>query len=131
MPQPVHSIAAICIGASAGATLRWLASSWLNPLFSGLPLGTLAVNLAGGYLMGLALAFFSLRADLAPWWPLLVITGFLGALTTFSAFSAEVAMMIREGRLMWACLTIGAHVVGSLVMTFLGLATVSLTQRLS
>lgn len=121
----IQSTIAICVGACAGALLRWMANVYLNPLFSHLPLGTLTVNLAGSYLIGLFIAFFSLRTDLASYWPLLVITGFLGSLTTFSAFSGEVALMLRDRQLAWACLTIGAHVLGSLAMTFLGLATLS------
>lgn len=97
----------------------------LNALFPAIPLGTLAANLIGGYLIGVALAVFTHYPSFAPEWRLLVITGFLGGLTTFSTFSAEVTVLIQEGRILWATGAISAHVIGSLVMTMLGLATVS------
>lgn len=121
----LNSILAICIGASLGAVLRWLLGLSLNALFSTIPLGTLAANLIGGYLIGMALAIFTQHPGLAPEWRLLVITGFLGGLTTFSTFSAEVTVLIQEGRILWAVGAISVHVIGSLMMTMLGLATVS------
>ncbi|MBK6959384.1 MAG: fluoride efflux transporter CrcB [Nitrosomonas sp.] len=120
-----NSILAICIGASLGAVLRWLLGMSLNALFPAIPLGTLVANLIGGYLIGVALAIFANHPGFAPEWRLLVITGFLGGLTTFSTFSAEVTVLIQEGRILWATGAISAHVIGSLVMTMLGLATVS------
>jgi len=123
------SLLAISAGASAGAIARWLLGLWLNALFPAIPPGTLAANLVGGYLIGLALAAFAQLPGLAPEWRLLVITGFLGGLTTFSTFSAEVTTLLQQGRLAWAGAAISAHVVGSLVMTLLGLATVSVFQR--
>ncbi|SNX61477.1 camphor resistance protein CrcB [Nitrosomonas ureae] len=120
-----NSIFAICIGASLGAVLRWLLGMSLNALFPTIPLGTLAANLIGGYLIGVALAIFANHPGFAPEWRLLVITGFLGGLTTFSTFSAEVTVLIQEGRILWAVGAISAHVIGSLLMTMLGLATVS------
>ena len=126
----LHSILAISIGASAGAVLRWLLGLSLNSLFPTLPPGTLAANLIGGYLIGLAIAFFAGHPGLAPEWRLMIITGFLGGLTTFSTFSAETTMLFREGRLIWAGLAISIHVIGSLVMTMVGLATVTLIQRI-
>ncbi|WP_103967618.1 fluoride efflux transporter CrcB [Nitrosomonas ureae] len=120
-----NSILAICIGASFGAVLRWLLGMSLNALFPAIPLGTLAANLIGGYLIGVALAIFANHPGFAPEWRLFVITGFLGGLTTFSTFSAEVTVLIQEGRIFWATGAISAHVIGSLVMTMLGLATVS------
>lgn len=121
----LNSILAISVGASLGAVLRWLLGVFLNALFPIIPLGTLAANLIGGYLIGVALAIFTHHPGLAPEWRLLVITGFLGGLTTFSSFSAEVTTLIQEGRILWATGAISAHVIGSLVMTILGLATVS------
>lgn len=121
----LNSILAICIGASLGAVLRWLLGLSLNALFPTIPLGTLAANLIGGYLIGMALAIFTQHPGLAPEWRLLVITGFLGGLTTFSTFSAEVTVLIQEGRILWAVGAISVHVIGSLMMTMLGLATVS------
>jgi CrcB protein len=126
----VHSILAISIGASAGAVLRWLLGLSLNSLFPTLPPGTLAANLSGGYLIGLAIALFAGHPGLAPEWRLLIITGFLGGLTTFSTFSAEVTALLQQGRLVWAGLAISAHVLGSLIMTMLGIATVTLMQRI-
>ena len=126
----VHSILAISIGASAGAVLRWLLGLSLNSLFPTLPPGTLAANMSGGYLIGLAIALFAGHPGLAPEWRLLIITGFLGGLTTFSTFSAEVTALLQQGRLVWAGLAISAHVLGSLIMTMLGIATVTFMQRI-
>jgi len=126
----LHSILSISIGASTGAVLRWLLGLSLNSLFPTLPPGTLAANLLGGYLIGLAIAFFAGHPGLAPEWRLMIITGFLGGLTTFSTFSAEVTVLVQEGRLIWAGLAASIHVIGSLAMTTLGFATVALLQRL-
>ncbi len=113
------------MGASLGAVLRWLLGMSLNALFPAIPPGTLAANLIGGYLIGVALAVFAHHPGLTPEWRLFVITGFLGGLTTFSTFSAEVTVLIQEGRILWAAGAIGAHLIGSLLMTMLGLATVA------
>jgi len=121
-----NSILAISAGASLGAVLRWLLGSGLNALFPAIPPGTLAANLLGGYLIGLAVAFFGQHAGLAPEWRLFVITGFLGGLTTFSTFSAEVTSLLQQGRLLWAGGAIATHVLGSLAMTLLGMATFTL-----
>jgi len=126
----LHSIIAISVGASAGAVLRWLLGLALNAVFPTIPLGTLAANLIGGYLIGLAMAVFTTLPGLAPEWRLLVITGFLGGLTTFSTFSAEVTVLLQQGRYLWAGAAISVHVAGSLLMTMLGLATVVLVQRI-
>jgi CrcB protein len=123
------SLLVISLGASAGAIARWLLGIGLNGLFPALPPGTLAANLIGGYLIGLAVGVFSQHPGLAPEWRLLVMTGFLGGLTTFSTFSAEVTGLLQQGRLGWAAATISAHVVGSLVLTLAGLATVTALQR--
>ena len=123
------SLLAVCAGASAGAALRWLLGLILNPLFPLLPLGTLAVNWLGGYLIGLALSLFACFPALGAEWRLAVVTGFLGALTTFSAFSAEVAALIQQGRLLWAGGAVALHVCGSLAMTFLGMGTFSLLRH--
>ena len=125
-----NSLAAICLGASLGAVLRWLLGMSLNALFPAIPPGTLVANLIGGYLIGVALAVFAHHPGLAPEWRLFVITGFLGGLTTFSTFSAEVTTLIQEGRMLWALGAISAHVIGSLIMTMLGLATVSTFKTL-
>ena len=123
------SILAISVGAAAGAILRWLLGTVLNSLFPAIPLGTLSANLAGGYLIGVAMTLFASLPGLAPEWRLLVITGFLGGLTTFSTFSAEVTLLLQQGRFLWAGAAISAHVAGSLLMTLLGIATVVVAQR--
>ncbi len=125
----LNSILAISAGASAGAVVRWLLGRSLNALFPALPPGTLVANLLGGYLIGLAMAIFAGMPGLAPEWRLLIITGFLGGLTTFSTFSAEVTTLLQQGRLLWAGTAISIHVAGSLIMTILGLATVALCKR--
>lgn len=126
----LHPIIAISVGASAGAVLRWLLGIALNAVFPTIPLGTLAANLIGGYLIGLAMAVFASLPGLAPEWRLLIITGFLGGLTTFSTFSAEVTVLLQQGRYLWAGAAISVHVAGSLLMTMLGLATVVFVQRI-
>jgi len=118
-----QSIAAISLGASLGAVLRWTFGILLNPMYSAIPLGTVCANLLGGYLIGLALAVFEQHAEIAPEWRLLIITGFLGGLTTFSTFSAEVTKMLHDGSFALAFGTILIHVVGSIMLTILGIYT--------
>jgi CrcB protein len=117
--------AAVGTGAALGALLRWQLSAWLNPLSDGVPAGTLAANLIGGYLVGVAVAWFAQHPDISPAWRLFAITGFLGGLTTFSTFSAEVVGLLQQGRMGMAVITSGLHLFGSLVATFAGWATVS------
>ena len=124
----LRSLLAISVGASLGAILRWLLGTACNALFPTIPPGTWLANMLGGYLIGVALAFFAGHPGLAPEWRLLVITGFLGGLTTFSTFSAEVVTLLQQGRLGWAGLAISAHLFGSLLMTLLGLASVALLR---
>lgn len=119
-------VLAVCVGASLGAILRWKISVTLNALFPEIPPGTWLANMLGGYLIGIAIAFFSQHSAVDPEWRLLVIKGFLGGLTTFSTFSAEVVTLLQEGRLMWAGIATLAHVIGSLGMTWLGMASVGL-----
>lgn len=121
----LQSLLAISLGASLGAMLRWLLGLGLNNLFPALPMGTLLANLLGGYLIGLSIAWFAHHPDLPVAWRLLVITGFLGGLTTFSTFSAEVIALLQQGRALLAVSAIVLHVAGSLLMTLLGLATAS------
>jgi CrcB protein len=116
-------VLAISIGAACGALLRWQLGVRLNSLLPVLPPGTLAANLIGGYIIGVAIAYLSQAPNLAPEWRLLIITGFCGGLTTFSTFSAEVVTSLQEGRLTWALATIAVHVIGSLTMTMAGLAS--------
>lgn len=122
------AIFAISIGSAAGALLRWQLGVRMNSVLPPLPLGTLAANLVGGYIIGLAVAYLAEAPNLAPEWRLFIITGFCGGLTTFSTFSAEVVMRIQQGQLTWAFATIATYLVGSLVMTFAGIATVRLLK---
>ncbi|WP_148715628.1 fluoride efflux transporter CrcB [Chitinolyticbacter meiyuanensis] len=114
----------IGLGAALGAWARWGLSVMLNPLFPALPMGTLAANWVGGYLMGIALGVFSLWQTLPDEFKLLVTTGFLGGLTTFSTFSAEITTLMLRQQPLWALGGIMAHVAGSLTLTWLGLRTV-------
>ncbi len=106
-----------------GAVLRWGFGLWLNPLLPQLPLGTLAANLLGGYLIGLSVAFFELHQGLAPEWRLLIITGFLGGLTTFSTFSAETVTLLLREQYAWSVALVAVHLGGSLLLTVLGIHT--------
>ncbi len=124
------SIGAIGLGAALGALLRWYFATRLNAAFPQLPPGTLAANILGAYLIGIAMAVFLAFPALSPLWRLLIVTGFLGGLTTFSTFSAEVVTALLEGRSMWALSTVATHVIGSVVMTLLGVGTVRLVRSL-
>jgi CrcB protein len=117
----LSSIAAVGLGAAVGAWLRWGLAAALNPVFPTIPLGTLAANLVGGLLMGIAMEVITRHALLAPEARLLVTTGFLGGLTTFSTFSAEVTTLLVRREWMWGALTIGLHVAGSVALTIVGL----------
>lgn len=122
------AVAAICIGASFGALARWGLGLWLSP--GGLiPWGTLAANLIGGYAVGLAVAYFLARGDLAHEWRLFAVTGILGGLTTFSTFSAEVTELMMRGDYANGALLAFAHLAGSLLLTFAGFATFQLATR--
>jgi len=123
------SILAISLGAALGALLRWQLGAKLNSIFPALPPGTLVANLIGGYIIGLAIAYFAYAPDISPAWRLFIITGFCGGLTTFSTFSAEVITLLQEGRLTWAMGAIATHVSGSLLMTLAGLATWHLVRH--
>jgi len=97
----LYAFLAVGIGAAIGAWLRWGLGLWLNPAVPELPLGTLSANLVGGYLIGLAIAFFMQNPGISPEWRLLIITGFLGGLTTFSTFSAETVTLLMRGQYAW------------------------------
>lgn len=125
----LSSMLAIATGAALGALARWGLGLWLNGLFTAIPPGTLVANLVGGYLAGLALPLFLAHPEVAPAWRLFVLTGFLGGLTTFSAFSGEVAVLLQQGRMLMAAGAIGLHVAGSLAMTLAGFASVELLRR--
>lgn len=120
---------AIGLGASIGAWIRWGLGLWLNPVLPTLPMGTLAANLVGGYLIGLAVAFFMQHPGLSPEWRLLIITGFLGGLTTFSTFSVETVTLLMRGQYAWGSAMIATHLGGSLLMTVLGLQTFKWWQQ--
>jgi CrcB protein len=122
------SILAVAIGATLGSLLRWQLGTRLNSIFPTIPPGTLAANLIGAYVVGLGIAFFATFSAISPEWRLLVITGFCGGLTTFSTFSAEITTLLQQGRISWALGAVAAHVVGSVVMTFAGIATVYLLK---
>lgn len=106
-----------------GAWLRWGLGLWLNPLFPTLPIGTLVANLLGGYLIGVAMAFFASYTGLPPEARLLVITGFLGGLTTFSTFSAEIFTLLSRQQWGWGVTSVFLHLAGSVLMTGLGVLT--------
>jgi len=112
---------AVFCGAGLGALLRWWLGGWLNPVFPTVPLGTVAANLVGGLLIGVASTFFNHHGALPPEWRLLTITGFLGGLTTFSTFSVEVVGLISRQEYWWALGTASLHLFGSLALTLLGM----------
>lgn len=116
-------ILALSVGGSLGTLLRWWLGTTLNAHFPTIPPGTLAANLVGGYVVGLAVAFFATYPALAPEWRLFVITGFCGGLTTFSTFSAEVVTLLQQGQALWALTAAATHLFGSLLMTFAGIGT--------
>ena len=124
-----RAIAAVSLGASLGALLRWWLGTMLNAHFPAIPPGTLAANLIGGYVVGVAVAGFATYPGLPPEWRLFVITGFCGGLTTFSTFSAEVVTLMQQGRAAWAMGAAAAHLLGSVVMTLAGIGTVVLIRR--
>jgi CrcB protein len=120
------AVAAICIGASLGALARWRLGLWLNTAGALIPWGTLAANLIGGYLVGVCVAMFQAWPELDPAWRLALVTGFLGGLTTFSSFSAEVVGMLMQQRYLLALGTTALHLLGSLCLTVLGIQTASI-----
>jgi CrcB protein len=122
-------VVAVGGGAALGAWLRWWLGAVLNPVFPTVPLGTLAANLIGGYLMGIALAMLSHFEALPPEVRLLMTTGFLGGLTTFSTFSGEAAVLLVRAQFGWAAVLALAHVVGSVAMTFAGIGSMRLLLR--
>lgn len=119
------SIVLIAVGAALGALLRWLLGLGLNALFPAVPPGTLAANLIGAYLVGLAFPLLRDHPDWGAAWALFVVTGFLGGLTTFSSFSLEVALLLQQGRMLLAAAAMAAHVLGTLALTLAGFATVA------
>jgi fluoride exporter len=122
--MPWSGILAVGGGAAVGAWMRWGLGIALNPMFPTVPLGTLAANLIGGLLMGFAMELMTRHAVLPPEAQLLVTTGFLGGLTTFSTFSAEVVTLLLRREWLWGSVAIGGHVVGSLALTIVGILLV-------
>ena len=116
----VRSFIAVGTGAAIGAWMRWGLSVWLNPSPSPIPLGTLAANLVGGYVIGIALGWITYRPGVSPEWRLFLVTGLLGGLTTFSTFSAEAFHLLQRGALGWLGLHVLVHVTGSVLMTWAG-----------
>lgn len=125
------TIVAIAFGASVGALLRWQLGERLNALSSTIMPGTLSANLIGAYVIGVCMAFFATCPTISPIWRMLLVTGFCGGLTTFSTFSAEVVVLLQQGRLLWAASVVAMHVVGSVAMTFAGIATLLLFRNAS
>ncbi|HEY4971219.1 MAG TPA: fluoride efflux transporter CrcB [Steroidobacteraceae bacterium] len=120
-----RSFIAVSVGGVLGCLLRWCLAMFLNRYLPTIPPGTLAANLIGCYIIGMALAIFTVYPHFAPEWRLFVTTGFCGGLTTFSTFSAEVVLLLQSGRTVWAMGAVAAHLLGSLFMTFAGIATVT------
>ena len=127
--MPVYGFVSVGVGAAVGAWLRWWLSNVLNPIVPMLPLGTLVSNLVGGYLIGLVLGYIEHFQALSPELRLLITTGFLGGLTTFSTFSAESTALLMRQEYAWASVLIGGHVVGSILMTLLGVGTIALLKN--
>lgn len=115
---------AVGVGAACGAWLRWGLGLWLGTASLRLNLGTLAANLIGGYLVGMALAFFGTHPQLSPEWRLFAVTGFLGGLTTFSTFSGESMLLLQRGDYGWALVHGAAHLLGALGCCVAGFATI-------
>ena len=122
--MPWGGILAVGGGAAIGAWLRWGFGILLNPLFPTVPLGTLSANLLGGLLMGFAMELIVRHAVFTPELRLLVTTGFLGGLTTFSTFSAEIVTLLMRKEYLWGTITIASHLIGSLALTFAGILLV-------
>lgn len=114
---------AVGLGAATGAWLRWGLSVWMNGWLAQLPMGTLTANLGGGYLIGIALAFFGSHPAIPDAWRLFAITGFLGGLTTFSTFSAEAVILLQRGEYAWTLMHTLLHLVGSVLLCIAGFAS--------
>jgi len=124
----LKAILAISLGAAVGAVLRWALGLKLNSLYPEIPPGTLAANLIGAYIIGVAIAYFATAPTIATEWRLVIITGFCGGLTTFSTFSAEVVALLQQGRMAMAGGIIAIHVIGSVTMTLLGIGSYALAN---
>jgi CrcB protein len=124
-----RAMVAVAVGGVLGCLTRWFLAMFLNRYFPNIPPGTLAANLIGCYIIGVALAIFALNPAIPTEWRLFVTTGFCGGLTTFSTFSAEVVLLLQSGRAAWALGAIAVHLTGSLLMTIAGIATVTWARR--
>jgi CrcB protein len=125
----MKALLAVFVGAGCGALLRWWLGLWLNSLYPSLPPGTLTANLVGAFIIGVAMAAFAMSPSISMEWRVLITTGFCGGLTTFSAFSAEIVTLLQQGRASMALLAVGAHLGGSLLMTFAGIAAYTWVRR--
>jgi fluoride exporter len=123
-----RAFAAVAVGGALGCLLRWYLAIVLNRYFPSIPPGTLAANLIGCYIIGVGIALFALSPGASPEWRLFLTTGFCGGLTTFSTFSVEVVTLLQAGRLSLAFGAMALHLIGSLLMTFAGIATVTLIK---
>ncbi len=124
-----YSLLAVMIGGALGSVLRWMCGLAFNPLLPNLPLGTLAVNLVGGFVIGIAMAWFDHFANAPQEWRLFVITGFCGGFTTFSAFSGETVGLLLRAQYGWSLAIVTAHVLGSLLMTLAGIGAMRVLLR--
>jgi CrcB protein len=127
----IWQVLAVCVGAAAGALMRWRLSVLLNPIFPTMPIGTLASNLFGGFVIGLCLEWFSRDASIPLAFKLAAVTGFLGGLTTFSTFSAEAATLLLRREFGWSLALVAAHLIGSILLTLAGIYCVRLLFNLS
>ena len=125
----VSALLAVLLGGAIGSALRWIVGLWLNPMFPTLPLGTLAANLVGGFIIGGAIGVFDQFQSLPPEMRLFVITGFCGGLTTFSTFSAETVTLLLRQQYAWMFAIVGVHLLGSFAMTLAGIGVVRMLLR--
>lgn len=125
----VSALLAVLLGGAIGSALRWIVGLWLNPMFPTLPLGTLAANLVGGFIIGGAIGVFDQFQSLPPEMRLFVITGFCGGLTTFSTFSAETVTLLLRQQYAWMFAIVGVHLLGSFAMTLAGIGAVRMLLR--
>ncbi len=116
----VTNLATIALGASIGATLRWSLAVSLNHVWARIPVGTLLANLVGGLLIGMAYSYLDQYPNVPQEYKIFFLTGFLGSLTTFSAFSVEMHQIFSSGRYLWMGVGIFIHVVGSITLTGIG-----------
>lgn len=122
----IKSVLAVIIGGSVGCLIRWLIALRFNALLPYLSAGTLIVNLVGGFIIGMATAYFMKCPQLDPAWRLLIVTGLCGGMTTFSTFSAEIMLLMQSGNYLWALFSMMSHVLGSLLMVFAGFSLVNM-----